>query len=181
MMSGITLEKRTSKKCTLLYSNETFPMYDIWLKKFLSIYQIGNNLEKFYKILYEKFFEWLNQPKNSSKFMFEIKKEFMSMADEVLLFEIIFDRLKKKENHFIIPVFQKESESDVEIDSYPDQEPFYNLIEESQVSQEYIIDSDSDIEIDSYPLIEEIRVSQEYISDIESSECDEDYYISFFL
>jgi hypothetical protein len=111
--------------------------------------------------------------------MFEIKKEFMLMTDEVLLFEIIFDRFKKKENHFIIPVFQKENESDVEIDSYPDQEPFYNLIEESQVSQEYIIDSD--IEIDSYPLIEKIRVSQEYISDIESSECDDDYYISFFL
>ena len=162
-MSGRTLEKRSSKKRAPPYSKETFQMYDVWLSKFLLIHHIiyasiGDNLENFYKILDEKFFEWLNKDRNFSKFMFEIKREFMAIADEVLLFEIMFDSFKKQENYFIIPVFREksESESDIDIDSYPEPDP------------------------PCYSLIEEKQVSQESISDIENPLYDDDYYLSFF-
>jgi hypothetical protein len=93
--------------------------------------------------------------------MFEVKKVFMEMADEILLQEIMIERLKNSENRFVIPVFQEEdsksiNESDVEIDSYSDPEPCYNLMEERQILQENI-------------------------SDIESSNCDDEFYMSFFV
>jgi hypothetical protein len=130
---GIDFEKKPEKKRLLSYTKETFPMYAIWIKEFLIIHR--TIYENFYNILHDKFFEWLNQPKNYSKFMFEIRKEFMEIADEVLLLEIIIERFKKSENIFVIPVLQEssESESDFEIDSCQDLDPFNNLIEERRV------------------------------------------------
>ena len=117
-------------------------MYTIWLKDFFIIHHkiyefIGDNLENFYKILDDKFFDWLNYSKNSSKFMFEIKRKFMTIA-----YEIMFERCNKRED-------------DNEIDDYPDPEPCYNLMEERQVLQEHV-------------------------SDNESSNYDNEFYLSFF-
>ena len=100
-------------------------MYTIWLKDFFIIHHkiyefIGDNLENFYK-----FFDWLNY----SKFMFEIKRKFMTIA-----YEIMFERCNK-------------SEDDNEIDYYPDPEPSYNLMEERQFIQ---VCNDIDIEIPDY-------------------------------
>jgi len=155
-----------SKKNAVLYTKENFSMYSSWFKEFFMIHHriyncIGENLDNFYRNFDNKFFDWFNQPKNLSKFMFEVKKVFMEMADEILLQEIMIERLKNSENRFVIPVFQEEdsksiNESDVEIDSYSDPEPCYNLMEERQILQENI-------------------------SDIESSNCDDEFYMSFFV
>ena len=40
---------------------------------------IGENLDKFYRNFDNKFFDWFNQPKNLSKFMFQVKKEFWNL------------------------------------------------------------------------------------------------------
>lgn len=154
-----------SKKNAVLYTKENFSNYSLWFNEFFMIHHkiyncIGENLENFYRNFDNKFFDWFNQPKNLSKFMFEVKKVFMEMADEILLQEIMIERLKNSENRFVIPVFQEDSrsinESDAEIDSYPDPNPCYNLME-----------AHNDI--------------QEQLSDIESSNYDDEFYLSFFV
>lgn len=163
---GIILKKRPAKKSALSYTKETFPIYAIWIRDFFmihhTIYQyIGDSLENFYNILHNKFFEWLNQPKNYSKFMFEIKKEFMDMADDVLIREIM---VKKIKNPFLIDL------SDLEERHMP----HVNISED--------IDHDYDIDYFSEP--EEKHVPQANISEseseCESSTCDDNYYSSFF-
>ena len=167
---GLNFKKNPGKKSLFLYSKDTFPMYATWIKDFFlihrKIYQyISDSLENFYNILDEKFFEWLNQPKNNSKFMFEIRKEFMNIADDILLHEIMVKNLKNPilldlnenpEERHIPQADIVESESDYEIDYLSDPEPCYNLMEDR-----HILD--------------------EFISDIESSTYDENYYSSFFL
>lgn len=162
---GLDYEKRPAKKRLLSYTKGTFQMYDVWIREFFMIHHtihayIGDSLENFYKILDEKFFEWFNQPKNYSKFMFEIKKKFMDMADEVLLFEIMVKKIKNpilidlsvsEERHMPHVNISEEIESDYDIDDFSDPEPSYNLMEEC------------------------------HVPDIESSTCDENYYSSFFL
>lgn len=158
--------RKKAKKCSFHFTKESFSMYDAWIKDFFMVHRnifelIGDNLENFYKVLETKFFDWLNQPKNYSKFMFEIKKEFMAIADEALLYEIMVERFKKSENQFVISISEEDSrsinESDTEIDSYSDPEPCYNLMEERQ------------------------EILQEYTCEIESSNYDDDFYMSFFL
>lgn len=164
---GIGFDKKPAKKYLFIYTKENFTMYTTWIKEYFTIHSmvfesIGENLENFYKVFDKRFFEWLNQQKNSSKFMFEIKKEFMELADEVLLFQIMTERFKKSENQFVIPVFEENSETnsesdvEIEIDSLPDPEPCYNLMEEKQVPQECL-------------------------SDNESAKYDDEFYLSFFV
>ena len=155
-MSESGLRKK-AKKCSFHFTKDTFSMYDTWMKDFSMIHKnifelIGENLDNFYKVLETKFFDWFNQPKNYSKFMFQVKKEFMEMADEVLLYEIMVERFKKSENRFVIPLFQEEDSKSIDV---------------------------SDIEIDSYS--EESHDIQEQLSDIESSNYDDEYYLSFFV
>ena len=158
--------RKKAKKCSFHFTKESFSMYDAWIKDFFMVHHIvfesiSNNLENFNKALETKFFDWLNQPKNYSKFMFEIKKEFMAIADEALLYEIMVERFKKSENQFVISISEEDSksinESDNEIDSYWDPEPCYNLMEERQ------------------------EIHQEYTSEIENSNYDDDFYMSFFV
>jgi hypothetical protein len=128
---GLNLKKRPAKKRLLSYSKETFPMYAIWIREFFIIHHtiyeyFGDSLENFKNILHDKFFTWLNQPKNYSKFMFEIKREFMDMADDVLIREIMVKKLKNPVlidlsdlEEFHIP-YVNTSESD--IDDFSSQE-----------------------------------------------------------
>jgi hypothetical protein len=159
---GLDFKKRPAKK--RLLSKDTFPMYEIWIREFFmihhKIYQyIGDSLENFYNILDEKFFTWFNQPKNNSKFMFEVKKEFMDMADDVLIREIMVKKLK---NPVLIDL------------SVPEERyiPKTNITEEIE----------NDIDDLSEP--EESHVTQANISESESesegSNCDDNYYSSFF-
>jgi hypothetical protein len=165
---GLNFKKRPAKK--RLLSKDNFSMYAIWIKDFFmihhTIYQyIGDSLENFYNILDDRFFMWLNQPKNNSKFMFEIKREFMDMADDILIREIMVKKLKNPilldlnenlEERHIPQANIAESESDYEIDYFSDPEPCYDLMEERHIPDEVI----SEIEISTY---------------------DENYYSSFFL
>ena len=130
-------------------------MYAIWIKDFFIIHHtiyeyIGDSLENFYNILDEKFFEWLNQPKNYSKFMFEIKKNFMAIADDILIREIMIKKLK---NPFLIELnridyssvpelYISESKYDYDIDYFSDSEPCYNLMEENHIPDEIISEDD---------------------------------------
>ena len=152
--------RKKAKICSFHFTKDTFSLYDTWMKDFFMIHRnifelIGENLENFYKVLDTKFFDWLNQPKNYSKIMFEIKKEFMEMADEALLYEIIVERFKNSKNKFVIPVLQEDSDADIDIDLYSDPEPCYNLMAEPQNLDENTID-------------------------IENSNYDDEYYLSFF-
>lgn len=155
-MSNQTYEK-SSKIRSLAYSKDTFPMYAIWFNDFFHVHNqtvafIRENLENFHKKFDKIFFEWLNQSKNRSKFMFEIRKEFMAIADEVLLKEIMEYQLKKSEYCFIIGPLQKyleffaedESPIDCDIDNYPDTNPNYRLFEEQSIIQTHIEETNID-------------------------------------
>jgi len=148
----------TFKKSALPYTKETFPRYAIWIEEFFMIHRtiyeyIGDSLENFYNILNDKFFTWFNQPKNYSKFMFEVKRIFMDMADDVLIREIMVKKLK---NPFLIDlsdleeIYISESEYDYDIDYFSDPDPCYNLIEEIHVSQVNISESDCSNYDDKY-------------------------------
>ena len=92
--------------------------------------------------------------------MFEIKKEFMAIADNVLLQEIMDCQQKKNEYSFVIGPFQKylefiandDSPIAIDIDMYPDTNPEYSILEKQPIIQDYI----------------------------EETNIDDDYYLSFF-
>jgi hypothetical protein len=163
---GLDFEKRPEKKRLLSckYTKDTFPMYAIWIKDFFIIHHtiyeyIGDSLEIFYNILDEKFFEWLNQPKNYSKFMFEIKKIFMDMADDILIHEIMLKKLKnpflielEPEERHITQAYISESEYDYDIEYFSDPEPYYNLMEENHIPDEIISEDDVPNYDDNYYL-----------------------------
>jgi hypothetical protein len=148
-MSNQIFEK-PAKKRSLSYSKDTFPMYSIWFNDFFKIHNktfafISENLDNYQKKFDLIFFEWLNQPKNQSKFMFQIKKEFMAIADEVLLQEILIEQYRKTQYCFVIGPFQKylefvendDSRIDIDIDMYPENEPNYSLLEKQPNIQDY--------------------------------------------
>lgn len=157
-MSNQTSEK-SPKKRSISFCKNTFPMYNIWFNDFFKIHNktfafINENLDNYQKRFDEIFFEWLNQPKNQSKFLFEIKKEFMAIADEVLLQEILIEQYRNTQNCFIIGPLQKylefiaDDDSPIEddINDYPDNNPSYELFEEQpmiQTNNEEIIADDN--------------------------------------
>ena len=100
----------TKGKKTL--SKENFPLRNESLKEFLKMHQgigvfLGERMETFFQKLDEKFFQWLNYQKNSEKMMYEIKKEFMIIADALLLFEVMNEQRKQTPTGFVIGPFQK--------------------------------------------------------------------------
>ena len=154
---SIQLSEKPAKKRLLSYSKETFPMYTIWFKDFFNVHHqifefIGENIENYYKKFDEIFFDWLNQLKNRSKFMFEIKKEFMAIADEVLLEEILIEQYRKTDCCFVIGPLQKylefvandDSRIDIDIDMFPEICHNYQLFEEQPIIQTYIEDTNID-------------------------------------
>jgi hypothetical protein len=84
--------------------------------------------------------------------MFEIKKEFIAIADEVLLEEILIEQYSKPECCFIIGPLQKylefvtndDSRIDIDIDMFPEIEPDYTLFEEQPITQNYIEETNVD-------------------------------------
>jgi hypothetical protein len=187
---GLDFEKKPEKKRLLSckYTKETFPMYAIWIKDFFIIHHmiyeyIGDSLEFFYNILDEKFFTWLNQHKNYLKFMFEIKKIFMDIADDVLIREIMVKKLK---NPILIELEPKERHIPQtyigEIENNYLLEP-----EERHIPHEYISESDYDYDIEyfsdpepCYNLMEENNIPDEIISEDDVPNYDDNYYLSFF-
>jgi hypothetical protein len=163
---GFDFEKRPAKKRLLSYSKDSFPIYAIWIREFFmihnTIYQyIGDSLENFYNILDEKFFEWLNQPKNYSKFMFEIKKEFMDMADDILIREIMVRKLK---NPVLIDLPDLEEIHIPRVNISEEIEHYYDIDEFSEPEESYV---------------SQLNISESE-SESDSSTCDDNYYSSFF-
>ena len=84
--------------------------------------------------------------------MFEIKKEFMAIADEVLLEEILIEQYRKTEYCFVIGPLQKylefiandDSRIDIDIDMFPEICHNYQLFEEQPIIQTYIEDTNID-------------------------------------
>ena len=68
---------------------------------------LGERIENFFQKLDKRFFQWLNHQKNSEKMIYEIKKEFMIIADALLLFEVMNEQQKQTLSGFIIGPFQK--------------------------------------------------------------------------
>ena len=139
---------KKSRKNFLQYNKDNFSMYNVWIKEYddthkILISYIGEDNQNYYKRMEKDFFDWFNEKKNKSKFMFEVKKEFMALADDVLLHVLLQHQLKRTENCFMIGPFQKYLEiianedteinldlyDNIEIDSHPDTEPSYHLLE----------------------------------------------------
>ncbi len=152
---SIDSSKKKSRKYIQQYNKDNFSMYNIWIIEFNDTHKmvlgyLEESIQDYYDILEKKFFDWLDEDKNKFKFMFEIKKEFMVIAEDVLLHVLLRNQLKKTENCFVIGPFQEYLEfvsredsditldlydnDDINIDSLPDIEPCYHLLEEKNVS-----------------------------------------------
>ena len=149
---NIDSNKKKSRKYIQQYNKDNFSMYNIWIIEFNDTHKmvleyLEESIQNYYQILERKFFDWLNEDRNKFKFMFEIKKEFMAVAEDVLLHVLLKNQLKKTENCFVIGPFQEYLEfvsredyditldlyDNVDIDSHPDIEPCYHLLEENNV------------------------------------------------
>ncbi len=146
--------KKKSRKYIQQYDKDNFSMYNTWVIEFNNTHimvlgYLEENRHDYYQILEKKFFNWLNEDRNILKFMFEIKKEFIAISEDVLLHVLLKNQLKKTENCFVIGPFQEYLEfvsredydisldlydnDDIDIDSHPDIEPSYHLLEENNV------------------------------------------------
>lgn len=143
--------KKKPRKYFHQYNKDNFPMYNIWIIEFNNTHKmvlgyLEEGIIDYYNIFEKNFFDWLDEDKNKFKFLFDIKKEFLAIAEDVLLHVLLKNQLKKTENCFVIGPFQEYLEfvsredsdiildlyddKDIDIDSHPDIEPSYHLLEE---------------------------------------------------
>lgn len=103
----------TKEKEMKNYSADNCPLTQIFLGEFLKKHpKISDFLEEgemqnFYKLLNKRFFEWINLRQNSKKMVYEIKREFMSIAEAVLLFEVTNKQQRLTPHGFVIGPFQE--------------------------------------------------------------------------
>lgn len=96
-----------------IYSPDNFPLKQLLLKEFMQIHSriidfLGEKpIQKFFKLLDKNFFQWLNYRQNSQKIEYEIKREFMNIAESVLIFEVTNQQRKLTQFGFVIGPFQK--------------------------------------------------------------------------
>jgi hypothetical protein len=113
-------KKNKSESCTpptkdreKIYSNDNFPLKQIFLNEYLqkhpkiSDFLGEQGMQNFYTLLNQHFFEWINHRKNSQKMVYEIKREFMSIAEAVLLFEVTNEQRRLTPHAFVIGPLQK--------------------------------------------------------------------------
>lgn len=106
-----------TKEKEKIYSVDNFPSKQRFLIEFLqkhpkiSEFLEEGEMQNFHKLLDELFFKWLNHRQNSQKMVYEIKREFMSIAEAVLLFEVTNKQRKLTPHGFVIGPFQKILES----------------------------------------------------------------------
>ena len=114
-ISKSTPESQTppTKEKEKIYSADNFPSKQRFLIEFLqkhpkiSVFLDEGEIQNFHKLLDELFFNWLNHRQNSQKIVYEIKREFMSIAEAVLLFEVTKKQRKLTPHGFVIGPFQK--------------------------------------------------------------------------
>ena len=103
----------TKEKKRKNYSADNFPLTQIFLREFLkkhpkiSEFLEEGEMQNFYKLLNNHFFKWLNYRNNSQKMVYEIKREFMSIAEAVLLFEVTNKQQRLTPHGFVIGPFQE--------------------------------------------------------------------------
>jgi len=97
----------------MVYSAENFPLFIILINIFMSRHPgvediLGEGpMQNFRKLLEKMFFEWINHRHNAQKWVFEIRREFMSIAEAVLLFEIGNHQRQLTPSGFVTGPFQK--------------------------------------------------------------------------
>lgn len=106
------------------FSAQNFLLFFVFYKEFMQIHPgvesfLGEQMKNFQDLLEIKFFEWLNYRKNSQKILYEIKREFMCIADAVLLYELGNHQRRLTPSGFVIGPFQvtlqQMAESDVPV------------------------------------------------------------------
>ncbi len=96
----------------VIYSSAIFPLFTIFYTDFIKRHSdiegfLGEqSMQNFRQLLEEKFFEWLNHRRNAQKTVYEIKREFMSIAEAVLLFELANHQRRLTPFGFVIGPFQ---------------------------------------------------------------------------
>ena len=116
--TSATCEK---EKNTLTPDN--FPWFVVFKNEFMLRHDgieafLGEQLmQNFCMLLQEKFFEWLNYRLNSQKMVYEIKREFMSIAEAVLLFELANHQRRLTPFGFVVGPYQKMLEMIAEEDN----------------------------------------------------------------
>lgn len=104
-----TKEKKTDK----IYSTDNFPEKWTFFEEFMknhpdvSKFLGEKSMQNFYNILDYNFFNWLNNRKKSIKSLYEIKREYMNIAEKVLLLEITNKQRSLTPHGFVIGPFQK--------------------------------------------------------------------------
>ena len=100
-----------------IYSPDNFPLKQLFLKEFMQKHTgihefLGERLiQNFLQLVDRKFFLWLNYHQNSEKIVYEIKREFMYIAQEVLLQEVTNQQRRLTPFGFVVGPFQKTLES----------------------------------------------------------------------
>ena len=106
-------KEKDKEKIYSVYSDDNFPLKQLFLKDYLqkhpkiSDFLGEQGMQNFYTLLNEQFFEWLNLRQNSRKMVYEIKREFMSIAEAVLLFEVTNEQRRLTPHGFVIGPLQK--------------------------------------------------------------------------
>lgn len=109
--SGIT--PPTKKKEVKIYSASNFAWFVVLFNEFMMRHPgidgflDVSSMQNFRQLLEDKFFGWLNYRQNSQKMIYEIKREFMSIAEAVLLFELANHQRRLTPFGFVIGPFQK--------------------------------------------------------------------------
>jgi len=104
----------TKEKIHLTSAN--FPMYTLFFMEFMNRHPdvegflgeslLQNPLQNFHQLLERLFFNWLNYRQNSKRTVYEIKREFMCIAEAVLLFELANQQRRLTPSGFVIGPFQ---------------------------------------------------------------------------
>ncbi len=108
--NSVSITPPTREK--VIYSSAIFPLFTIFRNDFMLRHSdvegfLGKNqLQNFHELLEEKFFEWLNHRQNAQKTVYEIRREFMSIAEAVLLFELANHQRRLTPFGFVIGPFQ---------------------------------------------------------------------------
>lgn len=97
----------------IIHSAANFPLFIVFYTDFMKKHYgvedfIGEqSMQNFRQLLDEKFFQWLNYRQNTQKLVYEIRREFMSIAEAILLFELGNHQRRLTPFGFVIGPFQK--------------------------------------------------------------------------
>jgi hypothetical protein len=111
--SSITPPTRKKENEVKFYSASNFAWFVVLLNEFMmrhpgiESFLDVSSMQSFHKLLEDKFFIWLNYRKNSQKMIYEIKREFMSIAEAILIFELANHQRRLTPFGFVIGPFQK--------------------------------------------------------------------------